>query len=539
MDTSASQKSVHRPSDDDARSPETQDHNEYHQNGTLEPKSEESLESPPQPPPVDENIVGWDGPNDPKNPFTWSFKYKLFVSAVLNSLPLVVNIGSSILSDASRPLSNEYHVGTEVDILTITLFLLGFTFGPLIFGPLSEKFGRRWPILTGVTLFATFCLPVALAQNFQTIMISRFFSGLFGSSSMAITGGTLTDIWATPISRGIALDVFVTTGFIGPVIGPVVGSFITQSYLGWRWTMWVTAIVAYSFVIIAFFALPETYGPVLLTRKAGRLRYETKNWAIHSKMEEDRQDFQSLLRVYLLRPWGKQNLKLLIHVQLPEPLQCTVLLATEPILVLITLYLSFLYGLLFLFFEAYPISFQEDRHWKPQISALAFLGILVGNLLGLAGVVVHSLTIFARQIASTPGVLVPERRLPPMIVGAVLLPIGLFWFGWTSHPGTPWPAQVVAGIPVGAAMFVIFIQGFKYIVDVYLEVANSAISANTFVRSFFGAGFPLFAIAMYHTLGVDWASSLLGFLAIAMVPVPVVFYIWGSKIRSWSHASMS
>lgn len=126
-----------------------------------------------------------------------------------------------------------------------------------------------------------------------------------------------------------------------------------------------------------------------------------------------------------------------------------------------------------------------------------------------------------------------------MIAGAVLLPIGLFWFGWTSHPGTPWPAQVVAGIPVGAAMFVIFIQGFKYIVDVYLEVANSAISANTFVRSFFGAGFPLFAIAMYHTLGVDWASSLLGFLAIAMVPVPVVFYIWGSKIRSWSHASMS
>ncbi|OCL01221.1 MFS general substrate transporter, partial [Glonium stellatum] len=421
--------------------------------------SQESLESQPQPPPVDENIVGWDGPGDPENPFTWPFRYKLFVSAVLNSLPLVVNVGSSILSDASRPLSKEYHVGTEVDILTISLFLLGFTFGPLIFGPLSEKFGRRWPILIGVTLFATFCLPVALAQNFQTIMICRFFSGLFGSSSMAITGGTLTDIWATPVSRGIALDVFVTTGFIGPVIGPIVGSFITQSYLGWRWTMWVTAIVAYSFAIIAFFTLPETYGPVLLTRKAGRLRYETKNWAIHSKREEHRQDVQSLVRVYLLRPW--------------------VLLATEPILVLITLYLSFLYGLLFLFFEAYPISFQEDRHWKPQIGSLAFLGILVGNLLGLAGVITHSLTIFARQIASTPGVLVPERRLPPMIVGAVLLPIGLFWFGWTSHPGTPWPAQVVAGIPVGAAMFVIFIQGFKYIVDVYLKVANSAISANT------------------------------------------------------------
>ena len=166
------------------------------------------------------------------------------------------------------------------------------------------------------------------------------------------------------------------------------------------------------------------------------------------------------------------------------------------------------------------------------------LGILVGNLLGLAGVVMHSFTIFARQIASTPGMLIPERGLPPMIASAVLPPIGLFWFGWTSHPGTPWPAQVVAGIPVGAAMFVIFIQGFKYVADVYLEVANSAISANTFMCSFFGAGFPLFA----KPCAIFWASTgqvVWGFLDIAMAPVPVVFYIWGSKIRSWSRVSMS
>lgn len=201
--------------------------------------------------------------------------------------------------------------------------------------------------------------------------------------------------------------------------------------------------------------------------------------------------------------------------------------------------MSFLYGLLFLFFEAYPISFQEDRRWSPGNGSLPFLAILVGAFLGLAVTVIHALTIYKRECEATPGLPKPEGRLPPMIGGAILLPIGLFWFAWTSNPGVPWPAQVCAGIPVGAAMFIIFIQGFKYIVDVYLMVANSAISANTFLRSLFGAGFPLFAIAMFHTLGVDWATTVLGVISVIMMPVPVIFWIWGPKIRSWSKVSMS
>lgn len=181
----------------------------------------------------------------------------------------------------------------------------GFTLGPLIFGPLSEKVGRRFPIIFGVTMFSTYCLPVALAQNIWTIMICRFFSGAFGSSAMAVTGGALTDIWPTAVSRGIALDVFIATGFIGPVIGPIAGNFITYSYLGWRWTMWITAIFAYTFSVIAFFALPETYAPVLLKAKAARLRHEKGHWALHSKLDEDRTDFASFAKVYLIRPWSK------------------------------------------------------------------------------------------------------------------------------------------------------------------------------------------------------------------------------------------
>ncbi|PYH96177.1 MFS general substrate transporter, partial [Aspergillus ellipticus CBS 707.79] len=250
-------------------------------------------------------VVQWDGPEDLENPHNWSIRYKFFVSGVLVALPLIVNIGTSIMSGTAADLEKEFHIGTEVVILsTTTMFLIGFVTGPLIFGPLSEKYGRRWPILSGVILFATFSIPVAVAQNFYTILICRFFSGAFGASSMAVTGGALTDVWNTTISRGIALDSFVATAFIGPVISPILSNFITQSYLGWRWTLWIVIIAAYSFSVFAVFALPETYAPVLLTAKAGRLRFETKDWALHSKAEEERTNFKAFAQQYLLRPYG-------------------------------------------------------------------------------------------------------------------------------------------------------------------------------------------------------------------------------------------
>ena len=126
-----------------------------------------------------------------------------------------------------------------------------------------------------------------------------------------------------------------------------------------------------------------------------------------------------------------------------------------------------------------------------------------------------------------------------MILGSFILPIGLFWFAWTSSPNITWVPQTLAGIPIGWGILMIFLQGLNYIIDVYMWHANSAIAANTFLRSLAGGGFPLFATAMYHTLGVAWATSLLGFLCIAMIPAPICFFIYGAKIRKMSKFSPS
>ena len=108
-------------------------------------------------------------------------------------------------------------------------------------------------------------------------------------------------------------------------------------------------------------------------------------------------------------------------------------------------------------------------------------------------------TRFARKLEKH-GRVIPEERLPPMIMGAFLLPIGLFWFAWTSSPHITWVPQVISGIFIGWGILMIFLQGLNYIIDVYMRHANSAIAANTLLRSLAGAGFPLFATAMYHTL---------------------------------------
>ena len=462
--------------------------------------------------PIDPYLVGWNGPDDPENPQNWSKTKKWTATMILSSMTLTVTFASSVFSSAGTMVSEQFNVGGEVGILGTSLFVLGFVFGPIAWGPLSETYGRMLPLFSCFAIFAVFQIPVAVAQNIYTIMICRFFGGFFGCAPLIIIGGTLADIW-NPVDRGVAVAIFAAATFIGPVAGPIVGEFVTQSHLGWRWTAWLTLIMAAFFGGVAVLVVPETYAGTILQRRAARLRHETKNWALHAKHEEQRVTASDILTKYLYRPF-----KMLIQ---------------EPILLLVTIYLALIYGILYLFFIAYPISFQEERGWHLGVSALPFLGITIGVVIGAIVVSWITKTRFASKLKKH-GRVIPEERLPPMILGGVMLPIGLFWFAWTSNKNIIWVPQVLAGIPIGMGIFVIFMQGLNYLIDVYLMFANSAIAANSILRSLAGAAFPLFATQMYHRLGVNWATSLLGFLAAAMTPVPVLFYIYGKKIRAMS-----
>ena len=170
----------------------------------------------------DPNLVEWDGPDDPENPLNWKVSKKWIITVSLGFMTFCVTFASSAFSNATVPVAREFGVSTEVTTLGTSLFVLGFAFGPLLWGPASEVFGRKRPLFIGYAIFAIFQIPVAVAQNLETIMLMRFFGGVFASAPLAIVGGSFVDFWG-PVDRGVAVCVFASATFIGPVAGPIMG----------------------------------------------------------------------------------------------------------------------------------------------------------------------------------------------------------------------------------------------------------------------------------------------------------------------------
>ena len=315
---------------------------------------------------------------------------------------------------------------------------------------------------------------MVISKPLYSVVICRFFGGFFGSAPLAISGGQLADIW-DPVTRGIALCVFAGATMIGPLVGRITGGFVTMSYLGWRWTQYLTAILAFTFATVTLLVVPETLEPVLLSQKAKKIRHGTQNWAIHAKSDEVEVNVSNLLNKYLIRPYA--------------------MLFLEPILLLITIYMSVVYAIIYMLFVAWPISFQEERGWNLGVGSLPYVSIIGGVVLGSCIIAYFTMTRYRSKLETT-GKVDPEERLVPMMIGGVLFSASMFWFAWTSDPDISWVPQVLSGIPLGAGILMIMMQGLNYLIDVYLMYANSAIAANTFMRSLLAAGFPLFADAM-------------------------------------------
>ncbi|KAF1998745.1 citrinin biosynthesis transporter CtnC [Amniculicola lignicola CBS 123094] len=465
------------------------------------------------PSPAEKNeLVEFDGASDLGNPKNWTPGRRWGITASMGSLVFTVTFASSIFSVNIRMVEEKFQVTEVTATLGTCLFVLGFVFGPILFGPMSEAMGRRIPLFFGYALFAIFQIPVAVAQNMATVCVGRFLSGFFASAPLSVVGGALADLW-DPIPRAYAICIFAAGGFAGPVAGPIAGGFITQSHLGWRWTSWITLIMAGLFGAIGLLVIPETSANKILQTRAAKLRKSTGNLGFHAKVEKQKLTVDMVISVYLVRPF-----KMILQ---------------EPILALMTAYMSYLYGIVYLLFEAYPISFHEQRGWNLGVSSLPFAAFIVGILLG-AGLIAYSTATNFTKSYNKHGKCIPEERLPPMIVGAICLPVGLFWFAWTSSPSITWVPQVLATTLIGIGCMVPFWQGMSYLIDCYGFYANSAIAINTFIRSIFGAFFPLFTPTMYRNLGVPWATSLLAFLCTAFAPVPIFFYIYGSRIRERS-----
>lgn len=448
-------------------------------------------------------------PNDPRNPMNFRTTTKWAITILVSFVTLAVALVSSAYSGGMGQIIAQFGVAEEIVILGVSLFVLGFAIGPLIWAPLSEIFGRRHIFTFSYMFLTAFNAGAAGSQNIQTLIILRFLAGCFGSSPFGNAGGTIADMFPAS-QRGIAVSLFAAAPFLGPTIGPVIGGFLATG-AGWRWVEGFLAAFSGVLWICIILLLPETYAPVLLRRRAAELS-ELTGKVYRSKLDIERGPVPMgrTLKTALSRPW--------------------ILLFREPIVLLFSIYMSIIYGTLYMLFAAYPIVFQEVRGWSEGVGGLAFLGILVGMVLAVIYTFPENMR-YAKKCSETTDRLPPEARLPPSMIGGIALPIGLFWFAWTNSPSIHWMASIAAGAPFGFGMVLIFLSVFNYLIDSYTIYAASVLAANSALRSLFGMAFPLFTTYMYKNLGIHWASSIPAFLSVLCVPLPFIFYKYGAQIR--------
>ncbi|KAI7773713.1 hypothetical protein LA080_010033 [Diaporthe eres] len=448
--------------------------------------------------------------NDPLHPYSWSRSAKLFASILVCLGTYIVSFTSAVFAPATLAASNDLGVSREVGTLGTTLYVLGFAAGPVVWAPSSELWGRRWPLTISMLAGGIFTVGSAVARDIQTLAVCRFFAGACGAGQLTVVPGVLADVYDNTY-RGVAISLYALCVFGGPFTAPFVGGFVTSSYLGWRWTLYIPAILSFANGGISLFFLRETYAPCILVEKAAALRRQTGNWGIQARHERADADARALVDKYFTRP--------------------LVMLVTEPVILFVSMYMSFIYGLVYCLLTAYPIVFEDVHGIAPGVSGLPFLGLLIGQVLALI-FILSKHSSYVKKLAENGNVPIPEWRLTPSLVGAPIFAAGVFWFGWTGFdPDIHWAAPTLAGLFTGFGILCVFLPCFNYLVDAYLPLAASAVAANIMLRSAVAAGFPLFSRQMFKNLGVQWACTLLGSLAVIMIPIPFAFRIYGPRLR--------
>ena len=459
-------------------------------------------------------LVQWTD-DDKENPKKLSLAMKWLYTACLGSICFIVALGSAIVTgDLERPAAY-FGVSEEVIILaSVTMFVLGFGFGPLLFAPMSEEVGRKPIYAVTLAIGVIFIIPCGAAKNIGTLIICRLIDGIAFSAPMTLIGGSLADIWDGP-ERGTAMAVFSAAPFLGPVVGPIFGGLLADNAPTWRWIYWTFLIIAGVFYVLFIVVVPETHHGILLKKRAKKLRKLTGDDRYKSFNELEIRTFAQVAKQSLLRPF---------------------ILLSELIVFLMTLYMSVVYGLLYMFFFAYPMVFQEGKGWSASMTGVMFIPIGVGVVTCtlIAPLFNRDYNRRAQQYRDRGELPPPELRLIPMMISCWFVPASLFAFAWSSYPHISWAGPCFSGFGAGFGFCCLYNPANNYIVDSYQHYAASALAAKTFVRSVWGACVPLFTIQMYHRLGYEWASSLMAFISLACCAIPYLFFIYGARIRAFS-----
>jgi len=460
-------------------------------------------------------LVDWYTTDDVENPQNWAFGKKVVVLSQIMLYTLSVYMGSAIYSPSTEGVMVRFGVSIGSASLGLSMYVLAYGIGPLLFSPLSEipVIGRNPPYMISYAIFVILLVPTALVDNFAGLIVLRFLQGFFGSPCLATGGATLQDMYSI-IKLPYVLSLWAFAATCGPALGPIISGFSVAAE-NWRWSLWEMLWLNAPVWISLFFFLPETSAANILLRRAQRLRKLTGNPNLKSQSEIDQANLtaRDVAIDALYRPFQ--------------------LVFLDPSIAFTALYTALIYGIFYSFFEAFPLVYNTMYHFNLGELGLTFLSVSVGVVLALTW---YWWYIYYRVEPSirANGLGAPERRLIPALFVTWFVPAGLFIFGWTSRPDIHWIVSCIGIVITTIGIFLIIQCIFLYLPFVYPQYAASLFAGNDFFRSSLAAGAIHFSYPMFHNLGVDKGITLLAGLTIGCSVGVYVLFFFGAKLRAKS-----
>ncbi|KAK5119128.1 hypothetical protein LTR62_000339 [Meristemomyces frigidus] len=445
---------------------------------------------------------------DGENPRQWSRVHKMTNVFIIALMSILSPLASSMFTPGIDQIAESLETDTETVIGCTTGFVIMLGVGPLILAPLSETFGRRIVYLVCFSIFSLLQIPSALAPNIGTLIAVRTLSGFFGSVGIANGGGTISDMFE-PKQRAGIFGWYLLGPLLGPTLGPLFGGIIVQR-LDWRWIFWVLTIICSANTIAGWIFLRETYAPALLQQRKKRLETEEDcPNKYHFEGEDDRPLWRKLAKSLARPP------KILL----------------QPIVLTMSTYQALIFGTTYSIYTNMQPIYQGSYGFSTEQVGLLYLGPGLGFLTAVWFLVPKIDTVYNQLTEKNGGKSRPEYRLPLANIGAVLIPVSLFWFAWAVELDAHWIVSILATYFYGLGQVMILNTTQNYYIDSFEKYAASAIAAGALFRSVFGGVIPLVAPLMFEKIGYGWGVSVFGFLGLAIAPAPLVFYYYGQRIR--------
>ncbi|KAK5676505.1 hypothetical protein LTS10_010806 [Elasticomyces elasticus] len=473
------------------------------------------------------------------SPFLWSNSRKRILTWMSCFATTVTAYSAGSYTSAIPQMRELWHVSEVAALVGVTIFTVGFALAPMFLAPFSEINGRRpMFVVTGV-LLVVFQMVCAVTPTFAGMLVARFLVGCMGSTFSTMVGGVVSDIYHAK-DRNTAMSLFSGAALLGTGLGPLVSGFVAQNTT-WRWVFYVQIITCGTMMIFIIFFFNETRGSVLLSRKGKVLNkwYEQLETSGHYGMmmpiaaaAGESSTAAQRIRWKVRSDEDRTSLAKMVSVSLYRPFH---LLVTEPVVFFFSVWVSFAWGILYLFLSAIPLVFQNNHGFNLQQSESVFAALCIGALLSTI-ISIYQEPIARRYLGAhrQEFLSTPEGRLYFASVQSTLLPIGCFWFAWSSFPSDHWivPALAVACATMG--IFSIYLAVFNYLADSYGRYASSALAAQSFSRNMLAGSFPLFTKQMFEGMTYQGAGSFLGGISALLTIVPWVLIFYGPKIRARS-----